>query len=257
MGRPSAKERKPYNLDAILDVAVRVFRERGYDGSTLDDVARAAGITKASIYYHVRSKEELLARGVGRALDALFAVLDERPSKQGRAEARLRYIVHRTIEITVEQLPEVALLLRVRGNTPVERRIMERRRAFDHLIARVMRNAQRQGDLRADVEPRLATRLLFGMLNSITEWYRPGGGLDAPEVAEAKPDRPARSRRDYFRDRRSIGRGSGDRARSHPRAARRSRRDPGFRPRQERPDGRACPGSRGAAGARRRHRRLF
>ena len=153
MGRPSAKQRKPYNLDAILDVAVRVFRERGYDGSSLDDVARAAGITKASIYYHVRSKEELLARGVGRALDALFAVLDERPAKRGRAEARLRYIVHRTIETTVDQLPEVALLLRVRGNTPVERRIMERRRTFDHLIARLMRNAQRQGDLRADVRP--------------------------------------------------------------------------------------------------------
>jgi AcrR family transcriptional regulator len=185
VGRPSAKQRKPYNLDAILDVAVSVFRERGYDGSTLDDVARAAGITKASIYYHVRSKEELLARGVGRALDALFAVLDERPAKRGRAAARLKYIVQRTIEITVDKLPEVTLLLRVRGNTPVERQIMERRREFDHLIAKVMRQAQRQGDIRADVEPRLATRLLFGMLNSITEWYRQGGRLDAPEVAEA------------------------------------------------------------------------
>ena len=98
MGRPSAKQRKPYDPDAILDVAVRVFRERGYDGSTLDDVARAAGITKASIYYHVRSKEELLARGVGRALDALFAVLDERPAKRGRAASRLKYIVHRTLK---------------------------------------------------------------------------------------------------------------------------------------------------------------
>ena len=185
MGRPSAKQRRPYNLDAILDVAVSVFRERGYDGSTLDDVARAAGITKASIYYHVRSKEELLARGVGRALDALFAVLEEPPARRGRASARLKYIVHRTIEITVDQLPEVTLLLRVRGNTPVERQIMERRREFDHLIARVMRQAQRQGDIRADVEPRLATRLLFGMLNSITEWYRQGGKLDAPEVADA------------------------------------------------------------------------
>ena len=48
-----------------------------------------------------------------------------------------------------------------------------------------MRQAQRQGDIRADVEPRLATRLLFGMLNSITEWYRQGGKLDAPEVADA------------------------------------------------------------------------
>ena len=62
---------------------------------------------------------------------------------------------------------------------------MERRREFDHLIGRVLRHAQRQGDIRADVEPRLATRLLFGMLNSITEWYRQGGRLDAPGVAEA------------------------------------------------------------------------
>ena len=185
MGRPSAKQRKPYNLDAILDVAVRVFRERGYDGSSLDQVARAAGITKASIYYHVRSKEELLDRGVGRALDALFAVLDEPPAKKGPAASRLKYIVRRTIEITVDQLPEVALLLRVRGNTPAERRVLERRRQFDHLIGKLMENAQRQRDLRADIDPRLATRLLFGMLNSITEWYRPGGKLDAPEVAEA------------------------------------------------------------------------
>ena len=185
MGRPSAKQRKPYNLDAILDVAVRVFLERGYDGSSLEQVARAARITKASIYYHVRSKEELLARGVGRALDALFAVLDEPPAKKGPAAARLKYIVRRTIEITVDQLAEVALLLRVRGNTPAERRVLERRRQFDHLIAKLMRSAQRQRDLRADIDPRLATRLLFGMLNSITEWYRPGGGLSADDIVAA------------------------------------------------------------------------
>ncbi|MGB6091572.1 MAG: helix-turn-helix domain-containing protein, partial [Candidatus Binataceae bacterium] len=92
MGRPSAKERRPYNSEAIADVAVRVFLERGYDGASLDDVARAAGITKASIYYHVRSKEDLLARGVGRAFDALDAAMREPGAKQGRAEARLRHI---------------------------------------------------------------------------------------------------------------------------------------------------------------------
>jgi AcrR family transcriptional regulator len=185
VGRPSAKERKPYNTDAILDLAVRVFLERGYDGASLDDIARAAGITKASIYYHVRSKEELLARGVGRAFDALYAVLAEPGAKSGGAADRLRHIVRRTIEISVGMLPEVALLLRVRGNTRAERRIVERRREFDHLIARHLARAQRAGDLRRDVDPRLATRLLFGMLNSITEWYRPEGALDAEGIAQA------------------------------------------------------------------------
>ncbi len=185
MARPSAKQRKAYDLDAILDIAVRVFRARGYDGASLEQVARAAGITKASIYYHVRSKEELLWRGVSRAFDALFAVLDEPGARRGRAAARLKHIVRRTVEITVEQLPEVALLLRVRGNTRTERRVLARRRRFDHLVAEVFARAQRQGDLRADLDPRLATRLLFGMLNSITEWYRPKGRLGSGQIAEA------------------------------------------------------------------------
>jgi AcrR family transcriptional regulator len=184
MGRPAAKVRKAYNTDAILDVAVRVFRERGYDGASLDDVARAAGITKASIYYHVRSKEDLLARGVGRAFDALYAVLEEPGARRGRPAERLRHIVRRTVEITAAALPEVSLLLRVRGNTRTERRILERRREFDHRVARFVARAQRAGELRRDLDPRLATRLLFGMLNSITEWYRVGGRLGAAEIAE-------------------------------------------------------------------------
>jgi AcrR family transcriptional regulator len=184
VGRPSAKERRPYNSDAILDVAVRVFLERGYDGASLDDVARAAGITKASVYYHVSSKEELLERGVGRAFDALYAVLQEPAARRGPSLERLRHIMKRTIDITVAMLPEVALLLRVRGNTRAERHVLERRREFDHRVAELFAAAQRAGEVRGDVDARLATRLLFGMLNSITEWYRPGGSLKADDIAE-------------------------------------------------------------------------
>ena len=185
MGRPSAGERKPYNMDAIVDVAVQVFLRRGYDGASLDQVAVAAGIAKASIYYHVSGKEALLARGVGRALDALFAVLDEPGAKEGPAADRLRHVIRRTVEITVMRLPEVALLLRVRGNTATERSILARRREFDHLVAKVVSQAQEAGEIRRDLDARLVTRLLFGMLNSITEWYRPSGGLGANEIVAA------------------------------------------------------------------------
>ena len=185
VGRPSAKERRPYNSDAILDVAVRVFLERGYDGASLDDVARAAGITKASVYYHVSSKEELLERGVGRAFDALYAALQEPGARTGSSIDRLKHILRRTIEITVTMLPEVALLLRVRGNTRAEKRIVERRREFDHLTARFVERAQRASQIRRDLDARLVTRLLFGMLNSTTEWYRPEGKLDANGIADA------------------------------------------------------------------------
>src|SRR5260370_39835093 len=72
----AAGKRTPYTGDSMLAVAGDVFNERGYDGTSMEDLAKAAGITKSSIYHHVKSKEELLERGVNRALDALTASLD-------------------------------------------------------------------------------------------------------------------------------------------------------------------------------------
>jgi Tetracyclin repressor-like, C-terminal domain len=77
------------------------------------------------------------------------------------------------------------LLLRVRGNTETERWILEERRRFDRLVAKIVNDAQSNGQIRVDLEAGLITRLLFGMLNSITEWYRPGGGLNVDDVVAA------------------------------------------------------------------------
>jgi AcrR family transcriptional regulator len=184
VGRPPARERKPYNIDKLVDIAVRVFLRHGYDGSSLDQVAAAAGITKSSLYYHLTGKEDLLTRGVDRAFNALFGVLEEPGAIEGRYVDRLTYVIRRTIDTTVERLPEVALLLRVRGNTRAERHVLERRREFDHRVAELFAAAQSAGEIRTDVDARLATRLLFGMLNSITEWYRPGGSLKADDIAD-------------------------------------------------------------------------
>lgn len=185
VGRPSRSDRKPYNIEAITDVAVRVFNERGYDGASLDDVARAAGITKGSIYFHASGKEELLERALHRALDALFAVLREPGASDGRSLDRLQHVIRRMVEILVAKPAEVSLLLRVRGNTAIERWAIGRRRLFDRLVARILDQAEREGEVSAAVEPRLMIRLLFGMVNSITEWYRPGGKLTAREISDA------------------------------------------------------------------------
>jgi AcrR family transcriptional regulator len=182
---PRRSEREPYDQEAIVDVAVRVFTERGYDGARMDHIAEAAGIAKASVYHHVKSKEELLRRGVSRALDALFAVLDEELASTGAAVDRLAHILRRTTEIIAVRRPEVALLIRVRGNTETERWALERRREFDRQVARLIEKAVADGDLSSDVPPRLATRLLFGMVNSITEWYHPDGDFTAGEIAAA------------------------------------------------------------------------
>lgn len=151
----------------------------------MDDVAAEAGITKASIYHHVTGKEELLARGFGRALDALYAILEERDATRGSAVARLRYIVRRVAETTTAHLAEVTLLFRARGNSQVERDALERRRRFDRAVADLVTQAQHAGDVRSDLEAGLIARLCFGMSNSVVEWYRPQGAIDAATITNA------------------------------------------------------------------------
>ncbi|GGX06785.1 TetR/AcrR family transcriptional regulator [Streptomyces noursei] len=180
-------KRDAYTPDSLLAVSVEVFIERGYDGTSMEHLSKAAGISKSSIYHHVRSKEELLRRAISRALDGLFGVLAEPGAQEGRAIERLEYVTRREAEVLMDELPYVTLLLRVRGNTDTERWAMERRREFDHRVAALLKEAAADGDLRDDVDVRLATRLLFGMINSIVEWYRPGrgGAASRDEVAEA------------------------------------------------------------------------
>jgi AcrR family transcriptional regulator len=151
----------------------------------MDELALRAGITKSAIYHHVPGKEELLRLGVDRALDGLFAVTREPEASTGPAIGRLEHVVRGSIRVLTAELPFVTLLLRVRGNTDVERAALERRREFDRIVSDLVRAAGREGTVRPDVDPAVIGRLLFGTVNSLTEWYRPGGPLSADGVADA------------------------------------------------------------------------
>lgn len=179
-GRPAR-----YTPDELLDVVVSVFISRGYDATSMDDLARATGLTKSSFYHHVSGKEELLRRVVARAVDALFAVLVEPASVDGRAVDRLEHVVRRSVDVLAAELPYVTVLLRVRGNTAAERWALNRRREFDRRLSALVRAAIDEGDVRADLDPALLTRLLFGMVNGVAEWYRPNGAHRSSAVADA------------------------------------------------------------------------
>ena len=182
VGGSAPARREPYDATSLLDVAVRVFNERGYDGTSMEDLARAAGISKSSFYHHVDGKEALLAAACERALSALSAIRDEPLSRSGPAVSRFEHVLRRTAESLLAELPYVTLLLRVRGNTATEKRALERRRDFDRFVANLVTQAVSDGDLRADIDPLLATRLSFGMVNSVVEWYRPGRASAAEVV---------------------------------------------------------------------------
>jgi AcrR family transcriptional regulator len=172
--------RRPvYDATSLLAIAVAEFNTRGYDATSMEDLSRAAGITKSSFYHHISGKEHLLRTALERALDGLFGILSEPPAQHGTALDRLRYIVRRQVEVLTGELPYVTLLLRVRGNTETEQWALDRRREFDGAIRALVAEAVQAGQVRRDVDPALAARLLSGTINSIIEWYRP----DRPAAA--------------------------------------------------------------------------
>ncbi|MFB8388254.1 TetR/AcrR family transcriptional regulator [Microbacterium sp. NPDC055910] len=180
---PARRGRPGYSRERILAVAVDLFNERGYDATSVADLASRLGVTKSALYHHFASREELLEVAVDDALTGLETLLDAPGATSGTPIDRLRFVLHGAVLVLVERLPSVTLLLRVRGNSDVERRALDRRRTFDHRVTALVTAAQRAGEVRSDVDGAVATRLMFGMVNSVTEWYRPGGGLDADTLA--------------------------------------------------------------------------
>jgi len=181
---PTPQGRPPYDLDAIVDIAVQTFLERGYDSTSMDQLAHAASIRKPSLYYHVSSKEELLKLGVTRALNAAHAVFDEPGATEGPAFERLKYVLHRTCQTLGEHVAEAALMVRVRGNTDTEQWVLQRRRELNVRVERLIEASIHDGQIHPRTDPRVAARLLLGMITSAVDWYRPGGPLSPRELAD-------------------------------------------------------------------------
>ncbi|WP_448811352.1 TetR/AcrR family transcriptional regulator [Agromyces bauzanensis] len=177
-GRPG------YDQQGILEVAVAAFNQYGYDATSMGVLADRLGLSKSAIYHHFASKDEILERALDDALSALEGVLADADAARGRAADRLDQVLRGAVHVLVDKLPYVTLLLRVRGNTEVERRALARRRAFDRAIIALVEEAQAEGTLRSDIDASVVSRLVFGMINSIVEWYRTGGKEDADRLAD-------------------------------------------------------------------------
>jgi AcrR family transcriptional regulator len=182
---PRRRGRPGYDLETLLAVAAEVFTAQGFDGTSMEDLGRRLGIAKSAIYHHVPSKDELLGLALDRALDGLSAVIGESRMLPAPAVDRLRYLIRGSVAVLIEEKPFVALLLRVHGNTEVERRALQRRRQFDADVADLVREAIDDGAVRTDIQPALTARLLFGLVNSLVEWVRPQGNGAAERLADA------------------------------------------------------------------------
>jgi len=169
--------------------AAQLFRDRGFDATSVSDVARALGLTKAGLYHHFESKEALLFEIMMFGLDK---VRDEVvvPVRAIRDPAeRLRQLIVRHARITTRNQGAVAHLGdEIRALPPTARRQVERRqRIYFDLVRDTLRELRSKGRLQ-QVDPTVATFSLIGMILWLPRWFRQDGRLSQDDVADTIAD---------------------------------------------------------------------
>ncbi len=173
----------------ILDAAAREFREQGYAGARLADVARRAGMQTGSLYYHFDSRESLVAEvmryGITRTHAAVRARLDEL-GDDATPKARLEAAVTTHLLMLLEHSDYASATIKVSGQVPAEVREaqLQIHQAYAGLWRQLLADARDAGALRPGLDLSIIRMGILGALNWTTEWYRDGGALSPVEVAQ-------------------------------------------------------------------------
>jgi len=190
MTKSSTASRSEPGDDPVLEIAGRLFREKGFEATTVRQIAEAAGILPGSLHYRYPSKEELLLalldRGIARATEAVrLAIADVTdPVERMRLalRAHLRLLVRDDVAIYVA-------LYEGRSLTGDSRAHMVRLRdRYDALWDGILHAAAGTGRLRPDADLRLVRLFLLGAANWTAQWFSPRGSYSCDEVADAYAD---------------------------------------------------------------------
>src|SRR5579885_1407179 len=171
----------------ILRTAARLFQQRGYDATSMNDVAAALKLSKGGLYHHFQSKDEILFNLMSHAMD----ITEDRviaPAKQiPDPEERLRTVIRRHIAVVLsERDREITVMLH--ENHPLSpalrKKINARKKDYVHFIENLVAEVQRARGSKGSVTPRAAAFALLGMINWIYQWYRPEGSLQEESLAQ-------------------------------------------------------------------------
>lgn len=171
--------------ETILEAAAQVFRQKGFHGASMQDIAEAVNLQKASLYHHVSSKQEILLALLNRALELLLERISPIADQPIPADQKLAQMIRAYLQILAENMDLSAVLL-------FEHRSLERKQHARHVPHRdkfeaLWRNVLQEGvsaRLFACEDPALTARAILGILNWTITWYRPGGELEIDEIAD-------------------------------------------------------------------------
>ena len=179
---------KVRDLDQLLDVAARLFGERGYEATTLEEIAQELGILKGSLYHYISSKAELHALVTKRRLEQLIDEVERIAALDIPADEKLTQALRKHLGTIHDFYPESSQWFvqpappksTTDESAPAERP----NRTYEKVIRRIITQGVRDGVFRDDLDPQVMTLSVLGSSNWLTLWYRRGGRLTIDEVAD-------------------------------------------------------------------------
>jgi len=175
--------------DEILDSAVQIFSQKGYHATSMQDIAKAVKLQKASLYHHIHSKQEILVAVLDRALDLLIENIQEVTLLPLPADMKLQQAVQIYLKVMLENRDLAAvLLLEHRSLDPqLKEQHIPRRDRFERLWRDLIQEGMDQ-EVFVCQDSALAARALLGMMNWSITWFRPDGSLSYRQLSDQFSD---------------------------------------------------------------------
>ena len=180
----------------ILQAAARLFQQRGYDATSMNDVAGALKLSKGGLYHHFQSKDEILFHIMSHAMEiteqrVINVVRRIDPTRADVSEERLRTLIRLHIQVVLSpEDREITVMLHENHPLPpaLRRKINARKKDYLHFVEHLIADVQRKGGAATTVTPRAAALALVGMINWIYQWYKPDGPLTGEALVQQYTD---------------------------------------------------------------------
>ncbi|WP_182119372.1 TetR/AcrR family transcriptional regulator [Acidovorax sp. FHTAMBA] len=169
---------------AVLQAAAQLFNERGFHATSLDDIAARLNVTKPTLYYYVKNKDEILLQCVRQGLDMMLAGIEASRAAGGQAIDQLVTCMQVYARIVTQDFGMCLIRVGDEQLPPQSRKELRRlKSAIDQEFRRLVAQGVAEGSLQP-CDPKMTAFVIAGALSWIGRWYQPGGEYTPEQVAQ-------------------------------------------------------------------------